>query len=316
MERPAFTAASLPVLGVGASLSIGVEPDPVALAKAPGGPAFIEYAGPVTQSWVRPTVDALADLDVPVLYHPSNLNLSGTVENPAAWVAQVDAHVTAVGSAWLAQDVAQCFVHPAGGYSNQLGYFVPPVLTKGSLALAVDRVREVQDALSVPLLLEPAPVTYHLGDMDALVWLSALADATGSGLLLDCGHVVAHQMAAARKRATDPGCGLAADAGLSALDWARVVEVHIAGGTLQRPDDGPALYVDAHDVPILPETWHVFRTIVEAATELRAICVECEGASAHAVIPVLDQVRQRAVRLTPHDALRTKIERALEGGLA
>jgi len=35
----------LPTLGVGASLSLSSDPDPVTLVKKKGGPSFVEYAG-------------------------------------------------------------------------------------------------------------------------------------------------------------------------------------------------------------------------------------------------------------------------------
>ncbi|HCH63379.1 MAG TPA: hypothetical protein DFR83_11275, partial [Deltaproteobacteria bacterium] len=94
-------AKDLPVLGVGASLSFGVEPDPIALARAVGGPDFIEYAGAVEPSPILPAVQNLHRMGVPVLYHPSCLNLCGPWPNPPSWLDAVDRHVQAVSSAWL-----------------------------------------------------------------------------------------------------------------------------------------------------------------------------------------------------------------------
>ena len=36
---------NLPVLGLGASLSLSAQPDPVKLVESSGGPDFVEYAG-------------------------------------------------------------------------------------------------------------------------------------------------------------------------------------------------------------------------------------------------------------------------------
>jgi hypothetical protein len=54
-------------------------------------------------------------------------------------VGNLDEPTTAYGL--LAQDVAVCFSTPTGGYSVQLGYFVPPVFTEAGLAEAVATLR-------------------------------------------------------------------------------------------------------------------------------------------------------------------------------
>jgi len=296
----------LPVLGVGASLSFGVEPDPVALARRAGGPSFIEYAGAVDYHFMKPSLDALKGDGVPLLYHPSCLNLCGDIPNPTKWIDAVAAHVDAVSSPWLAQDVAICFRGDEGGYSIQLGYFVPPILTKGSLDFAITRVREVVSRLSAPLLLEPAPVAYVLGDMDIFSWLDALAEATDCGLLIDAGHIVSHQLARGESDVT---------AGLEALDLRRVVEIHVAGGVIRddpaRP--GRKVYVDAHDLPVLPETWMVLRHLLGETENLRAVCVECEGSLAAAILPLLELTRERVRAGSGNPALVEKVERELSG---
>ena len=269
------------MLGVGASLSFGAQPDPADLARARGGPAFVEYAGAVQPEALEPGLSKLKKQGVPLLYHPSCLNLCGPWANPPAWVAAVDHHCRTVGSAWLAQDVAICFASDTPGYSIQLGYFVPPILTAESLEEAVRRVAEVTAGVSVPLLLEPAPVTFQLGNLSIFEWLGELARRTDCGLLLDAGHVVSHQLALGARDLT---------AGLDALDLDRVTELHVAGGVIYA-EGGRRFYQDAHDLPVLPETWEVFGALLERCERLRAVCVECEGSLTGAIVPVLDRVR-------------------------
>lgn len=288
------------MLGVGASLSFGVEPDPVALAESPGGPSFIEYAGTVDHRLYAEATSRLKSRGTPVLYHPSCLNLCGPHPNPPAWLASVDEHVRAVGSAWLAQDVATCFVGDTPGYSIQLGYFVPPVLTRDALEEAVERVMEVRHAVHAPLLLEPAPVTFVAGELDIFTWLGELATRTGCGLLLDAGHVVSHQLVAGRELTE----------GLERLPLERVVEVHVAGGVIEE-HEGRRYYKDAHELPILPETWSVFRHLLEHAPNLKAVCVECEGAVSGSVLPMLRKTRERVAQGAVNEALRLKAREEL-----
>jgi len=294
-------ARELPVLGVGASLSFGVEPDPVALARAPGGPDFVEYAGAVDPGPVQQAVDALAALDVPVLYHPSCLNLCGPWPNPPAWVRAVDQHVRTVRSPWLAQDVSVCFVGDTPGYSIQLGYFIPPSRSEDALTEAIDRVLEVRDSIGAPLLLEPAPATFRWGELPMLQWLDQLCEATGCGMLLDAGHVLSHGLL---ERA-DP---------LEGVDLSKVFEVHVAGGIIHRTRKGRC-YQDAHELPIQPEVWRIFDRIVAGSPHLKAVCVECEGAAANTVIGVLETVRQRVAIHSPSADLRAQVRAGERPGL-
>jgi len=294
---------TLPVMGVGVSLSFGMEPDPVALAAMPGGPSFVEYAGAVQHEHVAGPVAALREQGVPVLFHPSCLNLCGPWPNPPTWLAAVDAHVKAVDSAWLAQDVSVCFVGDDPGYSIQLGYFVPPILTRDSLEQAVERVAEVCAAVGAPLLLEPAPVTFQLGDMSIFEWLGQLAERTDCGLLLDAGHVVSHLLAGSQ-----PSLNRA----LEGLDLGRVIELHVAGGVLEKHGDR-RYYLDAHDLPILPETWKVFGALLQRCHNLKAVCVECEGAVGRTALPVLRRVREYVAEGAGSMTLRLKARAELAG---
>jgi uncharacterized protein (UPF0276 family) len=268
--------ASLPTLGVGASLSLGARPDPVRLVQAPGGPRFVEYAGRVDVDEVVEEVTRIRAAGAPVLFHPSYINFCGSAPNSPDWLAETARHVTTVGSPWFAQDCAYCFWEDGYGYSTQLGYFVPPVYSEASLAAAVERVREVQAAVPVPVAIEPPPVTFQVGRMPVFEFFGRLATAADSALLLDVGHLVSHEVASGK-----PVLEL-----LAALPRERVVEVHIAGGRMER-----GVYVDAHDRPILPAAWQLLAELLPHLPELRAVCFECEGAGEKDVLAVLKRLR-------------------------
>ena len=52
---------ALPVLGLGASLSLSSQPDPVKLVNKHGGPGFVEYAGLVDVDQVINEVDRIRE---------------------------------------------------------------------------------------------------------------------------------------------------------------------------------------------------------------------------------------------------------------
>ena len=280
---------NLPVVGVGASLSFGVPPDPVSLAQMRDGPDFVEYAGSVDAMIYQKEIRTLHEQKVPTLFHPSCLNLCGPWSNPKQWLEAVQEHVQYVRSPWLAQDVSVCFVEEPG-YSIQLGYFVGPILSKESLEQAVQRVLEVRSIVSVPLLLEPPPATWRIGDMSMMEWLNELALRTGCGLLIDSGHIYAHCLVEKRNLLSD-------------IDFSRVVEIHVAGGSIG-VHNRRKYYTDDHRLPIQPEVWAVFDKLVASSPNLKAVCYECEGASAASVLPVLQRVRHRVLQNTQNEELR------------
>ena len=297
---------ALPVLGVGASLSFGVAPDPVDLAEKKGGPSFVEYAAPVQASLLAASIHALQALHIPLLYHPSCLNLCGTRPNSTSWTQEVLHHVQTAECAWLAQDVGVCFTHDDGGYSNQLGYFLPPILSEASLEVACERVLEVKTQLDRPLLLEPPPVTFNIGDLSVFDWLNRLAQQTDCGILLDAGHIVSHQLVLQRMQGN-----VDVITGLEAIDFDRVVEVHVAGGAIHESPTGEKVYVDAHDLPVLPETWQVFRYLIEHSPSLKAVCVECEGTLTQSILPMLEQTRRRVELGSLNPMLKEKVRQEL-----
>jgi uncharacterized protein (UPF0276 family) len=282
---------TLPTLGVGASLSFGMEPDPVALVDLEGGPSFIEYAGAVQSELYSAAIAQLHAKDTPVLYHPSCMNLCGPWPNHPQWLQAIAEHVDAVKSPWLAQDVAVCYAGERPGYSIQLGYFISPILTEASLDEAVQRVLEVRRVVKRPLLLEPPPATFRLGEMSIFDWLGQLAERTDCGLLLDAGHVLSHQLVEGGQ-------------GLKALPLERVIELHVAGGILKQRGER-WYYIDAHDVPVQPETWKVFDHLLANCPQLKAVCLECEGSAAAMVLPALEKVRQRVRLKAASDDLRS-----------
>ena len=277
----------LPDLGIGVSLSLAAEPDPVTLVRAPGGPAFVEYAGLAEAASVAAEVARIRAAGAPVLFHPSYINFCGSFANHAAWLAATAAHVQAVGSPWFAQDCAYCFWQEGASYSTQLGYFIPPLLNEASLAFAIARVREVQAAVPVPVAVEPPPMAFVVGGMPLFTFFGRLARETGCALLLDMGHLVSWEMASGQR---------VMDA-IDELPCAQVIELHVAGGRLRQAGDGP-VYMDMHEAPVLAETWAMLDALLPRLPNVKALCYECEGLPADTVLAVLGELRERVRRLS------------------
>lgn len=286
----------LPVLGVGASLSLSSIPDPASLAATKGGPDFVEYAGLVDVDSVIDEIEKIKLTGAPVLYHPSHINFCGSFSNSKTWLEATIQHIKAVDSAWFAQDCAYCFWEEGPSYSTQLGYFLPPILNQASLDLAIKRVREVQQLIPVTVAIEPPPMTFVMGDMPLFQFFGELSRQTDTAILLDMGHLVSYEMASGR---------LVRDA-LDELPLDRVIEVHIAGGRLKQGEDRP-IYVDAHETAILDETWKMFEDLLPELPNVKAVCFECEGVDEATVMSTLKRVRQLTKDLCINKTLLTKL---------
>ena len=289
--------SELPTLGVGTSLSLTSDPDPVELASLPGGPSFIEYAGQVDPDAVLEEVNKIHATGTPVLFHPAYLNFCGSFPNDPAWLEETARHVESVNSPWLAQDLAYCFWQEGPGYSTQLGYFLPPVFNQSSLDHAIARVQEVQAIVPTPIAIEPPPMTFFAGSMALLSFIGELATATDCAVLLDMGHLVSYEMASGRKIADE----------IADFPWQRVIEIHLAGGRIEKPGQPPfaasSIYVDAHEEPIQPATWAMFSTLVPHCSNLKAVCFECEGSNVQTVLSTLKKIRSQVVDQSSNPAL-------------
>lgn len=253
----------------------------MALVQQAGGPRFVEYAGLVDASRVLPEVQRVRAAGATVLFHPSYINFCGTFPNRQSWLDATAQHIAAVGSPWFAQDCAYCFWGDTPGYSSQLGYFIPPILNEASLQQAIARVREVQARMTVPVAIEPPPMSFVVGQMPLFTFFGELSRATGCALLLDMGHLVSYEMAS----------GESVMDALADLPVEQVIEVHIAGGKLKQAQDGP-IYIDAHEAPVLDVTWRMLEAMLPLLPNVKALCYECEGVDAATVMTTLTRLHR------------------------
>jgi len=141
-----------------------------------------------------------------------------------------------------------------------LGHLSPLWFTEQSLAIVARNVRQVQDTLEKPLVLEN--VTYHfelpLSQMSQAEFFHRLVAATGCGLLLDVTNIHTN----ATNHHFDPL------AFLESMPLAAVVQVHVAGGYFH---DG--FLIDGHCAPVAEESWRLLEALA-ARTAVRGVLLE------------------------------------------
>lgn len=279
----------LPWMGLGLSTNLGPRdrPDPWRLHQAaPGLFDFVEYSAPLDLEQARlqaPRLETLLErrAELPALFHPVHLNLWGPELEPEESLAALRAHLRAVGSPWVGNDVGW-WHHRGTPFPGYL--YLPPPLTAQGVEQCAAHALHVQAAIDVPLVLENPAVGHRDGGMHVLDFLAALHGRTGAPLLLDLGHLLAFQIAR----------DLPMDTGLDGFPLEAVAEIHVAGGVISERE-GRRFYADDHGQPVREELFELLERVLPRCTGLRALTFEADGHPE----PVALQTLQRLRRLVP-----------------
>ena len=176
----------------------------------------------------------------PVVMHGVSLSIGST--DPLDWdyLKALKALAEFVRPAWVSDHL--CWTGVAGVNTHDL---LPMPLNEESLRHVAARVREVQDFLGRPLVLENPSTYLEFKDSTLPEWefLSELVRETGCGLLLDVNNVYV----SAHNHGFDP------ERYIENLPHESVVQIHLAG-----PTDCGRYLVDTHDQPVPARVWELY----------------------------------------------------------
>jgi uncharacterized protein (UPF0276 family) len=273
--------ARLPVLGIGVSTEYGAGDlpqalDPVALRAAhPGWAGFLEI-GIETSKGLDAGARAWAARGWPATYHFLDVNLDEPEDFDPAWLDAVRGFAAAIRPAWLCGDAG---LWHFGRRERGHMLLLPPVLSDaGATALAAG-IRALRDATGLEVLPENPPGQVFVGDLHLLEFFARVCERADTGMLLDCAHLGIYQRMTGRD-AVD---------GLDDFPCERIVEMHVAGGTVRR-HEGLEYVDDDHHTNVLPETWRFFERAAARAGNLRAVVFECERNPSRDVAPGFERI--------------------------
>lgn len=177
----------------------------------------------------------------PIVMHGVSLSIGGCDPLDFDYLAKLRALAKAIDARWISDHV--CWTGVAGRNTHDL---LPMPLNEESLAHTAARVRQVQDFLERPLVLEnpSSYVTFRSSTMSEWEFLARLTAETDCRLLLDVNNVYVSSV----NHEFDP------------LEYIRnvphdrVVQFHLAGHT----DCGTHI-VDTHDGPVIDRVWELYR---------------------------------------------------------
>jgi uncharacterized protein (UPF0276 family) len=217
-------------------------------------PRYVEI-----ESWME-VLEAVA-AERPIVAHNIGFSLASADSFEAAYLEQIARWEQRFGFRWQSDHLAFGRVSSPDGHEHQAGLGVPVPYDHELLDLLAGRIEAVQSGLSVPFLIENNVyfVEFPEQEMSEPEFLNALTERTGCGLLLDLHNLYVN----ARNHGFD------AFEFVDELNLARVLEIHIAGGS-----ELAGMYTDSHAGPCPEPVWDLLDTAVPRAQNLAGITFE------------------------------------------
>jgi hypothetical protein len=186
----------------------------------------------------------------PVVLHGVSMSLGSDEDRDHT--ARLRALCEHTRTPWVSDHL--CFTTAHGVNSHDL---LPLPYDRPTLAHVVDRVKRASDAFGRPFAVEnpSSYLGFRASTMPEWEFLAELADRADCGILLDVNNVFVSSV----NHGFDPR------EYLRAIPADRVVQIHLAGHTIVRNDDGTdaGYRLDTHDHPVCDEVWALYREVIE-----------------------------------------------------
>jgi uncharacterized protein (UPF0276 family) len=176
----------------------------------------------------------------PIVLHGVSMSVGSTDPLNRSYIAKVKALAKRVRAVWVSDHV--CWTGVAGRNLHDL---LPLPYTEEALGHIVKRIRQVQEVLERPLVLEnpSSYAEFKSSTMPEWEFLARMAEGSGCGLLLDVNNVYVSSF----NHGFDP------EAYLRAIPPERVAYYHLAGHT----NLGTHL-LDTHIGPVINPVWKLY----------------------------------------------------------
>ena len=199
----------------------------------------------------------------PVVAHGIGLSIGSAGVFDAAHVEQVERWRRRLGFPWHSDHLAFHLAEHDDRLMN-VGITLPLPRDRESIELLVPRIREVQQRVPVPFLLENNVYYFDIPacEMDEATFLNTLCRESGCGLVLDLHNVYTN----ARNHGFD------ASALLAEFELGHVGEIHVAGGM-----ELDGFYLDAHSDTIPDPVWALLEWTLPRCPNLGGVTFELFG---------------------------------------
>jgi uncharacterized protein len=206
----------------------------------------VDYFEVISENFLDPTGTPRRRLDrvrarYPIVLHGVGLNLLGHAPLDDAYLDALCRLADDVGAPFVTDHLCWTGAHGMSHHDLLPTPYVPELVE-----LAAERAYEVQRRLGRPFGLEnlSSYVEFRASTLSEWEFYSAVVRESGCWSLLDVNNIYV----SSRNNGFDP------DAYLAAVDFSRVLQVHLAGHT--REPDGTL--VDTHDQAVASEVWALY----------------------------------------------------------
>jgi uncharacterized protein (UPF0276 family) len=185
-------------------------------------------------------LDAIGE-HYPLVMHGVSLSIGGPHALDMDYLQRLKQLAARVQPAWISDHL--CW---SRGNAHQLHDLLPLPYTEESLQHVAARVRQVQDVLERPLVLENVSSYLRTANDEFNEWqfLARLSELSGCELLLDINNVYV----SSRNHHFDPWSFI------SGLPAQRIRQIHLAGHS-----DYGDYVIDTHDQPICDPVWQLYQ---------------------------------------------------------
>lgn len=228
-------------------------------------------------------LDQIADR-YPIVMHGVSMSIGSTDPLDRVYLERLKALRDRTRSLWVSDHLCWTGVHSKNSHD-----LLPIPYTEEALHHVAARVRQVQDILEAPLLLENPSTYVEFSGSSLREWefLAALTEEADCGLLLDVNNI----WVSAFNHGFDPG------AYLDGIPFDRVAQIHVAGHT-----HAGTHIVDTHIGPVIEPVWQLF---AEAHRRANGTSILLEW---DAEIPSFPEVHAEALRAAAYVELPTYID--------
>lgn len=208
----------------------------------------------------------------PIVMHGVSLSIGSA--DPLNWdyLRKLKRLAEETKAVWMSDHL--CWTGLGGHNSHDL---LPLPLNEETLSYVATRVRQVQDYLERPLVMEnPSTyLTFHDSTLSEWEFLTRLTQESGCGLLLDVNNIYV----SCRNHDWDPW------EYLRGVPHDRVVQFHLAGHT-----DYGSHCIDSHDGYVVDPVWELYREAIHLAGHASTL-IEWD-----AKIPAFEEVHAEALK--------------------
>ncbi len=209
-----------------------------------------------------------------VVQHGVSMYFGSATEPDPEHLKRLKRLVKRTKTPWLSDHL--CWGSVDGRYTHDL---LPMPYTWEAVKVTAERIRNVQDFLEIPVVVENVSsyAEYHVSEMTEWEFLNEVVESADCGILLDVNNIYV----SSQNHSFDPFVYV------NAVPAERIAQIHIAGHSRFEK-----YVLDTHDHPVLEPVWQLYARAIERAGPTATLLEWDDN------IPTFEEVHAEALKAT------------------